>query len=568
MLSLRFYIALCFLACGTAAQNDSSLPNIIFIIADDLGWNDVGFHGSNQIPTPNIDALAYRGVILNNYYVQPLCTPSRCALMTGKYPIHTGMQHYVILNQEPRGLPLSEKLIPQYLKNLGYATHAIGKWHLGFYKKEYTPEHRGFDSYIGHWTGVLDYYDHSGTEKELWGLDIHQGLDPLWDLHGKYLTEFYTEEAVKTISHHAKTNKIAEESGNSTKPLFLYLAQIAVHSGNPYNPLPAPDETVDKFSYIKNYKRRRYAAMLHWLDKSVGDVVEALAENKMLDNSIIVFTTDNGGAPAGLNDNFASNWPLRGAKFTLWEGGTRGAAAVWSPRLKKRGRVSNHLMHITDWLPTLLSAVNATDEIRTNIDGFDLWDTLSEDKPSNRSEVLLNIDAKDSVAALRVGEWKVIIGNSLNGSRNSWYSPIHSDYEDNNGLILTSKVSKAMDSIGYPLTEEQILSSRKEAIVICEPENLPDDIKESKILCDAHLKPCLFNIISDPCEKRNLAEIYPKKLEEMLHILDRYNSTALPPSNTHLDPNSHPRLWDYAWTNFGDKTPPSKKDTEKCNDDL
>ncbi|CAG2103240.1 unnamed protein product, partial [Medioppia subpectinata] len=123
------------------------------------GWGDVGLHGSNQIQTPNIDLLASNGIILNNYYVSPLCSPSRSALMTGYHPIHTGFQHSVIHNAQPWGLPLKFKILPQYLRPLGYETHIVGKWHLGFFKKDYLPTNRGFDSHFGFWSGHTDYYD-------------------------------------------------------------------------------------------------------------------------------------------------------------------------------------------------------------------------------------------------------------------------------------------------------------------------------------------------------------------------------------------------------------------------
>lgn len=170
-------------------------------------------------------------------------------------------------------------------------------------------------------------------------------MDPAWDLHGQYCTDVFTKEAVRLIKEH-----------NKTQPMFLYLAHSAVHSGNPYSPLPAPDDVVAKFANITDYSRRKFAAMMSKLDDSVGQVVAALRNNGMLENSIVVFSTDNGGPAAGFNFNAASNWPLRGVKNTLWEGGVRGAGLVFSPLISKPIRAANQLMHITDWLPTLYSA--------------------------------------------------------------------------------------------------------------------------------------------------------------------------------------------------------------------
>lgn len=265
--------------------------------------------------------------------------------MTGRYPIHTGMQHTVLFGAEPRGLPLNERLLPEFLKPLGYVNRIVGKWHLGSYKKEYTPIYRGFLSHLGCWTGHLDYNDHTAMERPGWGLDMRRNLDIDYDSHGKYVTDLYTNEAIRLIGEH-----------NVTRPLFLYLAHNAVHSGNPYNPLAAPDDLVAKFSNITEYNRRRFAGVLSKLDESVGKVVAALQKRNMLKNSVIVFSTDNGGPAEGFNINAASNWPLRGVKNTLWEGGVRGAGLIWSPNLERPKRVAKQMMHMVDWLPTLLHA--------------------------------------------------------------------------------------------------------------------------------------------------------------------------------------------------------------------
>jgi len=323
--------------------------------------------------------------------------------MTGRHPVHNGMQHRVIYGAEPRGLPLNERLLPQYLAPLGYDCHIVGKWHLGHFRTEYTPTRRGFLTHIGPWTGHHDYFDHTAVEASYWGLDMRRGLEPAWDLHGKYTTDIIAEEAVARVEAH-----------NASHPLFLYIAHVAPHSGNPYNPIPAQDAEIDKMAHIGDRKRRRYAAAVHSLDESVGKVVEALAQKDMLKDSLILFSNDNGGAAAGFNINAASNWPLRGVKNTLWEGGVRGATVLWgSPRwLQGEPRLAHNLMHVTDWLPTLLAAANGS--APQGIDGVDQWAVLSGpedvDEEAARSEVLHNVDPIIGNAALTVGHWKLVTG--------------------------------------------------------------------------------------------------------------------------------------------------------------
>lgn len=164
--SLYFLVFLVYLllSCFSACNSERTRPHIVFIVADDLGWGDVSFHGSRQIPTPNIDSLARSGVVLHNYYVSPICSPSRAALLTGFHPIHSGMQHDVLNGAQPSALPLNFTLLPEYLKNTGYATFAVGKWHQGFYKSEFLPTRRGFDYHFGYWTGHEDYYDRTSLE--------------------------------------------------------------------------------------------------------------------------------------------------------------------------------------------------------------------------------------------------------------------------------------------------------------------------------------------------------------------------------------------------------------------
>lgn len=236
---------------------------------DGLAYNDVSFRGSNEIPTPNIDALAYNGIILNKFYTPPLCTPSRSAMMTGKYPHRLGMQELVIVSDEPWGLPLSEKIMPQYFKEAGYKTHLVGKvrgllikilnklclilcqWHLGFFQQQYTPTRRGFDSFFGYLGPYIDYFSYTlemFNRNYSRGYDMRRNLEVAGNLGQQYVTNLFTDEAVNVIRNHDKRT-----------PLFLMVNHLAPHAGNEDIPMQAIPDDVELFSYISDIKRRKLA---------------------------------------------------------------------------------------------------------------------------------------------------------------------------------------------------------------------------------------------------------------------------------------------------------------------
>ncbi|XP_043244060.1 arylsulfatase B-like isoform X2 [Amphibalanus amphitrite] len=514
-------------------------PNIIIIVADDLGWNDVGFHGSNQIPTPNIDALAFSGVMLNRYYVQPICTPSRSALMTGKYPIHTGMQQNVILAAQPYGLGLEETLMPERLNALGYVSHAVGKWHLGSYKKAYTPTYRGFQSHFGYWTGRKDYFDHVCVRHTYWGYDLRRNMSIARDEFGHYSTDLFTEEAIDRIVTH-----------NQSKPLFLYLAHLAVHSANEYEPLQAPANVIDRFDHIKDGNRRRFAGMLAKLDESVGRVTAALQETGLIQNSIIVFTTDNGGPAASFDFNAASNWPLRGLKHLLWEGGVRGAGFVWSPLLKKRSYVYEGLVHITDLLPTLVSAAGGDPKTLGKIDGMDMWSAISKNMTSPRKRILLNIDPSVNYRALIEGNLKFIEGTFQAENWSGWFGPSGRNVSryDLYNLMKRSHAGRVVRLNKMQISEDKWKQLRAQQDIQCQQSPSP------RRTCSK--APCLFDLSVDPCEYLDLSQTMPAATERLKKAVDDYQSGMVPPRNKPVDPRANPKNWDYAWVNWGDMVHP------------
>ncbi|XP_018025361.1 arylsulfatase B isoform X2 [Hyalella azteca] len=539
------------LALKITAYASENPPNIVFIVADDLGWNDVGFHGSREIPTPNIDALAYSGVILNNYYVQPICTPSRSAIMSGLHPIHTGLQHDVIYEASPYGLPINLTLLPEWLGKLDYQTEAVGKWHLGLCNHSYLPSNRGFDHHYGYWAGHMDYYDHTVFMERMWGYDFRRDMNIDHDAYGIYATDLFTTEALSIISSH-----------NTSRPLFLYLAHLAVHSANPYAPLQAPQAYVDRFSYIKDERRRKFAGMLTKLDESVGAVVTALRDRKMFDNTVIVFTSDNGGPAGGYNNNVASNWPLRGVKASMWEGGVRGSAFVWGPDFIRQppGTVSDQLYAIEDWLPTLYAIAGGNVSHLPPLDGINIWPSVSAGVPVSRQHLLHSIDPVFHGAAVRSGDWKLLFNASGDGaSWDKWFGPSGRN-ETAPETELSLLIQKIKDSpAGVAVLEKNpdalnnITLTRNAAMINCTaaPDE-PSFVCRGQNISDA----CLFHISSDPCELKDVASEQPDVVKMLLQLFLQYNSTAVPILNKASDPNADPKFWNYNWINWLDFPPP------------
>ena len=390
-------VAVC-LGGAVDAHGQLAPPNIVVLLADDLGWGDVGYHGS-RIATPNIDALAARGVRLEQFYAQPVCSPTRGALMTGRYPMRLGLQCGVVRPWAEHGLPLDEQTLPEKLREIGYRTAMVGKWHLGHALPDYLPTARGFDQQYGHYNGALDYFTHERDG----GHDWHKN-DQRNDDKG-YTTDLIGREAVRVIQDHP-----------TNRPLFLYVPFNA-----PHTPLQAPQKGLARYAEWKNKDRATYAAMVTSMDDAIGEIVAAIERlGPAGDNTIIFFCSDNGGIP-----RLGSNRGLRDGKGTLYEGGVRvPAVMVWPDRLPAGGDV-HEPMHIVDLMPTLLALTGMTPKTAKPLDGSDVWPTIAQGKPTPHGFLLHN--ATPFSGALRMGDWKVL----LNGghSANAIKGPEHDTWE-------------------------------------------------------------------------------------------------------------------------------------------
>jgi len=388
-----------------------SPPNVVIILADDLGWGDVGYHGS-EIATPRLDLLAAEGVVLDRFYAQPSCSPTRAALMTGKTPMRLGVLSPISKNN-PAGLPLSERVLPEHFRNAGYQTFMTGKWHLGHRDRDYLPNSRGFDHFYGHVTGGIGYWDH-----------VHGGgLD--WQRNGKtlreegYSTHLIADEAVRLI-----------QVRDPAIPMLLYASFNAPHLPN-----EAPPGAIARYSHIDNPYRRVHAAMVSEMDAAIGRLVDALKAEGMLDSTLIWFMSDNGGLnpdavepplrnmskrlegwfgkPLPLTilefirtnalDGGADNRPYRKGKQSVYEGGARVPSLIyWRGHLTPRHTLK--MVTAQDVLPTLLGAAGLKGPA-AEYDGADQWPSIERDDAAPTPDYVTQ--GRDGVAFYRF-PWKLL----------------------------------------------------------------------------------------------------------------------------------------------------------------
>lgn len=385
-------------ASAEPSNSTDDRPNIVFILADDQGWADIGYHDSD-IQTPNLDRLAAGGVRLNRHYVYPTCSPTRVALLSGQFPSRFGVLSPLGAATKMRPV---DALLPMTLQKLGYRTHISGKWHIGE-----TPEHRplryGFDTSYGYLRGQIDPYTH----RYKFGDHVTWHRNDEFIEERGHVTDLITEEAIRII-----------ESADE-KPFFLYVAH---HS--PHSPLNEPPKWIAPYEEtIEDISRRHFAAAVTHVDQGVQLIVEALERTGQLENTLIVYSSDNGGqrhwgaSEQEYNGRYAphttlgNNKPLRGWKGELYEGGIRVPAFLHWPKHLPAGLVFEIPTHVVDWLPTLIQAAGGDpqeNELALHAaEGINLWKTLLGESEPLPDRPMYWKTPRDS--AVRQGDWKLII---------------------------------------------------------------------------------------------------------------------------------------------------------------
>ncbi|MBI5818719.1 MAG: sulfatase-like hydrolase/transferase [Verrucomicrobia bacterium] len=384
-------------------------PNIILIVSDDQGYPDLGCIGSKPVLTPNLDRLAAEGVRGTSFYVTwPACTPSRGSILTGRYPQRNGLydmvrndmvnyghrytpEEYAVSPEMTLGLDVREQTIGGVLKRAGYRTGAVGKWDMG-QARRFLPLQRGFDFFYGHGNNGIDYYTH-----ERYGVpSMFRGNERTEADKGTYATDLFKREALRFIGE------------SKDKPWFLYLAFNAPHGASTFGSDPsdrksregvqAPEKYVAMYrGKVKDERLAKYYGAVTCMDAAIGDIMAHLKQNRLGDNTVLMFLSDNGGSGNG------GNAPLKAGKSAMWEGGLRVPFIAWWPGHVPAGKVTDEFLTSLELLPTLAAVAGATLPPDVKLDGFDLMPVLRGERKSPRAEMFWQ---RRSDKAARVGQWK------------------------------------------------------------------------------------------------------------------------------------------------------------------
>ena len=493
-----FQLALLLLATITLATSRSaqpqppSKPHIVFMLVDDWGWADVGYHrttSTKEIVTPNIDSLVKVGLQLDQHYVYNYCSPSRAALLSGRLPIHVNDADTSQSCYNPKdpvsgytGIPRNMTVISARMKEAGYATHQVGKWDAGMATPDHTPKGRGFDSSLGYFHHANDYFNETeGSCNKTPIVDLWDTDKPASDLNGtgadNYEEALFKDRLLKVVTNH-----------NPSMPLFLYYAPHIVHM-----PYEVPNEYLKKFDFIDDKLRQVYHAMVNYLDDVVGELVQALKDKGLWDNLLFIASSDNGG-PVNTG-KAANNYPLKGGKHTNWQGGVRVNAFASGGFLPEsmRGQTTEGYIHIADWYATFcaLAGVDPTDKQAEKanlppIDSLNMWPLISgQNSTSPRTDIPLTL------TALISSDYKILVGDNRDAG---WTGPVYPNSTHPNGGI--------------------------DAVEHCGDSG------------------CLYNIKEDPEEHVNLASKMPDILKTMQTKLSKYQATHFNPDRGSVWPGA------------------------------
>jgi arylsulfatase A-like enzyme len=392
---LLLVLALAIAASGPSAQSPSpsaSRPNVVLIITDDVGYGDIGSYGAPDIKTPNIDRLAKNGTRFTDFYANgSSCTPTRAGLISGRYQARVEMERPLgaaSTKDGALGLAVTGRSLPQLLRNHGYATGLIGKWHLG-YLPQFSPRAHGFETFFGFKSGYIDYYQHTDSTGQA---DLFDGDQPA--TANGYMTDLITERSVKYIAGHARAPFFLEVAYSAAHWPYQVPDQPSTAAGNSRHVLPSDADTGTRADYVK---------MMERADQGVGQIVDAIEKAGIAGHTLIIFTNDNGG------EWLSRNTPLFNRKFTLWEGGIRVPAIVSWPGRLPAGRVTAQVGITMDLTATILAATGAPVPAETSLDGINLLPILEGKSPQAERTLFWRVrTAGLEQRAVRSANWKLI----------------------------------------------------------------------------------------------------------------------------------------------------------------